>query len=537
MTQSPRQELLAIQKKLWKWNRDMIKRSVLVKEPGFDRYEAAYRNAVKDFKRVSSQDEMIDDVMKSDIIYVGDYHTCNQSQRSFLRILKATVKRTKKFAVGLELLHKRHQKVLDDYLSGREKEEGFLKKIKLKEHWVFDLWENFKPLFDFCRYHKIPIYAIDAAKDGSNVRKRDQATAKLIGEIISSDPDRRLFVFIGDLHIAPKHLPADVDRELSIRDLARNSLILYQNSESIYWDLARQEVEDYVEIVKLKDGNYCRMHTPPVVAQRSYLNWLEHEEGEIDYSDAKSSFIELVDRICDFLKLDVGAAKDEVEVFTSGDLTFLQRLKEKGDFSGKEIAMIKKQILASESYYISKAKIAYLANLSINHAAEEASHFIKNVCSGPESPRELIDAFYANVLHEALGFFGSKLINSRRKCYHEKDFASLLSYFKTIRVPPYRLLECETAHLVIEYLKLEKKGRHLTQAEGLCSRMDLFLSITHALGYMLGDRLYYALIAQQIKKKDVRKLFLDPWRGSGVPVDVYMALRKKLAAVKIPNRM
>ncbi|HQG13995.1 MAG TPA: ChaN family lipoprotein, partial [bacterium] len=370
MTQSPRQELLAIQKKLWKWNRDMIKRSVLVKEPGFDRYEAAYRNAVKDFKRVSSQDEMIDDVMKSDIIYVGDYHTCNQSQRSFLRILKATVKRTKKFAVGLELLHKRHQKVLDDYLSGREKEEGFLKKIKLKEHWVFDLWENFKPLFDFCRYHKIPIYAIDAAKDGSNVRKRDQATAKLIGDIISADPERRLFVFIGDLHIAPKHLPADVDRELSVRGLVRNSLILYQNSESIYWDLARQEVEDYVEIVKLKDGNYCRMHTPPVVAQRSYLNWLEHEEGEIDYSDAKSSFIELVDRICDFLKLDVGAAKDEVEVFTSGDLTFLQRLKEKGDFSDKEIAMIKKQILASESYYISKAKIAYLANLSINHAAE-----------------------------------------------------------------------------------------------------------------------------------------------------------------------
>lgn len=537
MEKTPRQELLAIQKKLWKWNKDIIDHSVLVKEPGFDAYEKAYKRAVKDYARISGKDEMMSQILQSDIIYVGDYHTCNQSQRSFLRILKEAIKEDPSFMIGLELLHKKHQGVLDKYLTGRIGKEAFLSRIKLQEHWVFDLWDNFRPVFDFCQYHGIELFAIDAAKMNSNVSARDKASAKLIADIVRDHPGRRLFVFIGDLHISPTHLPRDVRDELKRGDIHPRELVLYQNSEHIYWDLAEAGVEDHVEVVLLPDGNFCRMHTPPVISQRSYLNWLEHEEGEIDYADAKSSFIELVDRICEFLNLKVGSKKEDVEVFTCGDLSFLKYLKDTGEFKRDEIDTIKRQILASESYYISKAKIVYLANLSINHAAEEAAHFIKNVCSGHEEPRDLIDAFYANALHEALGFFGSKLINNRRKCYHEKDFVNLLAYFKTIRVPAERRLEYETAHLVSEYAKLERRGRELEQTEVFNSRMDLFLSITHALGYMLGDSMYYGLMNGVIKKAEIKTLFEDPWHDEGRPAEVYMDLKQRLRHVRIPKRM
>ncbi|MFH0800449.1 MAG: ChaN family lipoprotein [Pseudomonadota bacterium] len=537
MSNSPRAELLAIQKRLWRWNREVIERSILVKEPGFGRYERTYRRAVSGYKRVADQDEMIRAVLKSGIIYVGDYHTCNQSQRSFLRVLKEVIKRDRNFAVGLELIHRRHQPILDDYLAGRISEGSFLRKIRLKEHWVFDLWGNFKPLFDFCCYHRIPIFAIDAAPEDSNVRARDAATAKLIGSIVRQAPDRRFFVFIGDLHIAPEHLPADVDGALGRLGIEKRSLILYQNSEPIYWKLAGEGIDDRVEAVLLKGGDFCRMHTPPVVCQRSYLNWLEHEEGEIDYADAKASFLELVDRICDFLSIRLGAMQDDVEVFTSGDLSFLKRLGERGDFTKREIMAIKRQIMASESYYIAKAKFVYLANLSINHAAEEATHFIKSVCSGPEEPRAVVDAFYANVLHEALGFFGSKLINHKRKCCHEKDFENLMAYFETVRVPADRRLEHETADLLLEYLRLERKGAYLSRTDIFRSRMDIFLSLTHALGYMLGDRLYYGLVGRVVKKAEIRDLFTNPWAEEGEPLEAYMALRRRLKKVRIPKRM
>jgi len=534
---SPREELLAIQKKLWRWNRDIIDHSILVKEPGFDSYERAYKRAVARYERIADQDEMIDAILENDVIYVGDYHTCNQSQRSFLRILKAVVQRDRDFAIGLELLHVGHQRTLDQYLDGRINEEMFLRRIKLQEHWVFDLWENFKPLFDFCKYHGIRILAIDAAPDGSYVRERDEASAELMADFLAANPGRRMFVFIGDLHIAPPHLPRDMERALKAHGLKLDHLILFQNSEAIYWKLAEEGVDDQVEVVRLRSGDFCRMHTPPVVCQRSYLNWLEHEEGEIDYADAKSSFMEIVDRICDFLGVKLGKKKDDVEVFTCGDLSFLRKLKDKGKFTTREFETIKRQILASESYYIAKTKFVYLANLSLNHAAEEAAHFIKNLCSGEEEPREVVDAFYANILHEALGFFGSKLINHKRKCYHEKDFANLLAYFQTVKVPKERQLEYETAHLVTEYCRLEKRGKHLARTEIFHSRMDLFMSLTHALGYMVGDRLYYGLMEGKVKKEQLRDLFCDPWREEGAPVKVYTNLYRRLKGVKIPKRM
>lgn len=537
MAKSPREELLALQKKLWRHNKRVIEESIVVNEAGFDRYEKNYRSAISDFSRVSNQDEMMDGILKSDIIYIGDYHTCNQSQRSFLRILRAAVKKNRRFIVGMELLHERYQRYLDQFLAGDIDEVHFLKKVHLKEHWVFDLWENFKPIFDFCKYHKIPMYAIDSAREGSDVTARDKGSAKIIGKIVAANPKRKLFVFIGDLHLAKQHLPREVERELRAQNIDRSSITLFQNSESIYWRLAEDEVEDYVEVVRLKDGNFCRMHTPPVICQRSYLNWLEHEEGEIDYADAKSSFLEICDRICEFLDIKLGREREEVELFTCGDTSFIKKLKERWDFGKREIKAIERQILASESYYIAKAKIVYLANLSINHAAEEASHFIKSVTSGEEEPRELIDAFYANILHEALGFFGSKLINNRRKCQHEKEFEDTNAYFEREGVPKGRELEAEMASIVIEYKKLERKGRPFARLEIFRTRMDLFIAITHALGYMLGDRLYYALILEKISKSDARALFEDPWIEEGEPVDVYLELVKKLKTVKIPRRM
>lgn len=537
MSESPRKELLAIQRKLWKLNKQIIEDSVLVKEPGFGAYEKAYHKDVARYTRIADEDEMLKKVLSSDIIYVGDYHTCNQSQRSFLRILKAIVKHDNNFVVGLELLHKSHQKVLDKYFSDKINEKTFLNKIKLEEHWVFDLWENFKPLFDFCRYHHVSLFAIDAAPKGSYVRVRDRASAKLIADVISENPKKRFFVFIGDLHIAPPHLPNDVRRELSRRKIKKTDIKLYENSEAIYWQLARDGIDDYVEVVKLPDGSFCRMHTPPIVCQRSYLNWLEHEEGEIDYADAKMSFLEIVDRIAEFLDIKLGKMRDEIEIFTSGDLSFLKHLEERGDFSKSELRIIKKQIFASESYYIAKAKVVYLANLSINHAAEEASHFIKSVCSGPEKPRFIVDAFYANILHEALGFFGSKLINHKRKCFHKREFESLLKYFAAVKVPKERRLELETARFVLEYLSFEKKGKHLSHEEIFRSRTDLFLSLTHALGYMLGDRLYYGLMEGVVSKSEIRELFVDHWADDGGPVDVYMKLSTRLKKVKIPKRM
>lgn len=534
---SLRTELIQLHQKLFRQNQRFIAESILVQEPDFAAYERAYKRSVARYQKTSSPEEMLQASAKADIIYVGDYHTCNQSQRSFLRILRETVKEKRKPLVALELIHKKYQSVIDDYLAGKISEEQFVRKTRLKEHWIFDLWQNFKPIFDFCRYHKIPIKAIDAAPIGSDVRERDVASSRLIAEYAKNFPHRRVFVFIGDLHIAPTHLPKDTKIALKLLGIERTQLILFQNSEAIYWKLAEKGMDEKIEVVKINETSFCRMHTPPLVCQRSYMNWLEHEEGELDYADAKHQFLELVHHITSFLRLPISeAAADEVEVFTAGDLSFLDTLKRAKHFSKQELELIKQQVLSSESYYIAKAKVVYLANLSLNHAAEEASHFIKHALTGDEEPRDLIDAFYANILHEALGFFGSKIINHKRKCFHQKDFADLVKYFSTVEVPAERKFEYEAADLVLQYLKYENEGNPLRYTSIFSARRDLFLAVTHAIGYMLGDTMYYALLGKRLSRKDLRELYTDPWREEGAPYCAYWALKRKLEGVKIPKR-
>lgn len=537
MALSPREELLQIQRTLFRRNQRLINESILIKEADFNRYEAAYKRFARSYRSIATIEEMMRACRAADIIYVGDYHTCNQSQRSFLRILKAHIQTDKNFMIGLELLPVRHQKILGAFLKGKVSEATFLKKVGLKKHWVFDLWENFKPIFDFAKYHDIPIFGMDAAPKGSNIRTRDRAAARLIGQLMAAHPGKKMFVFIGDLHIAPPHLPGEVEKALRALRLTKKELILYQNSESIYWRLAAKGLEHDTEVVRVDEKSFCRVHTPPVILQRSYLNWLEHDEGEIDFADPKHSFMELIDRMTRFLKLDIGEEKEKVEVYTSGDLSFLAHLRKSKRFSPEEIASVKRQIISSESYYIPKLHIVYLSNLSINHAAEEASHFIKHICSGAERPRDIFDAFYANILHEALGFFGSKIINHKRKCYHEKDFLKLVQYLEKTPGPHKRQLEYETALLVYQAKVLERRGFAASDMEIFKKREDLFFAVTHALGYILGDKLYYALLEGLITKSDLRYLYYDPWKGHGRPFQNYWNLLVKTKDARIPTRM
>lgn len=533
---SPRQELLQVQKSIFVQNQAIIRSQALVKERSFEAYERCYRRQVANYERVSTIDELLEVIEKADVIYLGDYHTNRQSQRTLLRLLKLLVERNQSLAVGLEFVQKRHQHYLDDFLSERISESLFLKKIQFQRYWYFDLWQNFKPIFDFARYHKIPLFGIEwSLGPEATLSKRDKKGGELMAGLLSRHPDRKFIFFVGDLHLAPSHLPQEVQRAL--KGKAKKDLIIYQNSEKIYWQLAEDEVEDKVEVVRIDARRYCIINTPPIVWQQSYLNWIEHEEGEIDYADAKQHFLDLVNQIAGFLAITPGQKLDEVEVFTCGDLSFFRRLSEDDQLTKRDLQQIKKQVLASESYCMPERKLVYLANLSINHAAEEAAHYLKFLCSGREEERDPVDAFYANILHEALGFFGSKIINQKRKCFHEKDYRSMVAYLRSTKAPAKRRLELEIALLVLEHKKLEKRGASIRSQSFFRSHHDLFFGVTHALGYILGDRIYYALLNNRISKEETRELFCDPMKEAGAASDLYLKLCKKLRGVKIPTRI
>lgn len=534
---TPREELIKIQKQIFRKNQKIIEESILVSEKGFHQYELNYLKNLKGFKEPAQALELKLAMEDAQWIYMGDYHTNRQSQRGLLRVLKLLITRTDHFLICLEFLQKKHQPYVEKYIRGRISLSTFLRHINIRKHFYFDLWENFAPIFDFAKYYQLDVFGLESAPYGAGLQRRDEAMAKTLAEIGDKNPGYKILIFVGDLHIAPVNLPAQVAKSVGEYYDSDEELFIYQNAEKIYWKLAEAHLEDKVDIVRVNEKSFCLINTPPIVWQQSYLNWLENEEGEIDYQDPKHSFLDLAKRIARFLGFKLPKEKDDVEVFTCGDLSFLERIKEDPEFSPAERRKIKRQVQLSESYYIPKRKWVYLADISLNHAAEEASHFVRHLIAGDEFPRSPEDAFYANVLHEAIGFFGSKIINPKRKCAREKDFKSMINYFKKGNVPRDRNFELEVAHAILEIKKLERRGRPIADPKAMLKHHDLFFGVSHALGYMLGEILYHALVQGKFKKKEARKLFIHPFAEEGEPFQFYLGLLQCYGKISLPHRL
>lgn len=553
--QGPRQELHRIEKRIYQQNRQIIRDSSEVIDKNFTRYENHYRKSTCDYQKTATVEELEKLIKKSRVVLVGDYHTLDQSQRSFVRVLRSYFRhQDKNIIVVLETIQNKHQRLLDCFMASVISDKDFIKKIGFQKHWFFDLWENFTVIFDFLKYHAIPTYGIEADNvEKRSLKERDVFMAERIVELARQNPDKVIFALVGDLHLAPKHLPQAIQRAArkyvgvrligpvrstgAINHAPTKIVSLYQNSPDIYWQLSEKNLVDHTLLVKIRDREYCRMHTPPIVVQQSYLNWLYQEEGAFDWIDAKSSFVGIVERLAALLEIKLPMDYDNIEVYTCGDLSFMRILRQGRLFNKKELRFIHNQVLRSQSYFMAKARVAYIANVSIHHAAEEASHYLKFLLSGLEKSRSHRDAFYANVLHEALGFFGSKIINAKRKCTRLVDFVAEIKYLKNAELVAKRVLEYDTAVIFIESAKLARRGQILPTQKITDLSQDLFLALTHAIGYDLGDHLYYAFMAGKIGKEKIREIFFNPFENEGEPGVLYLQLVKILRDVKRPPKM
>ncbi len=522
-----RQEIGRLQRALFRRQRRLIAEAVHGASPEFVAYEARAARRVRRHLREATYDELLDSVAGSDLVYVGDYHTLKQAQRSFLKLVQRLEPQGRPTVLALEFVQGRHQSALDAFLAGRLSAETFLERIEYRRHQRFDVWPHFAPLFEEAQRRNLPVIAIDRA---GGLAERDEYAARRIAGAVQRHPGAQVLVLTGQLHVAPPHLPAAVARQLKGRAL--QALTVYQNCEALYWALQAEGRELDVEAVLVRPGELCLINTPPVIVQQSFLDWIEGGEEPLESDHPERRFKELALMVAHFLDLDDAAfreALDGVEVFTAGDLSFLQTLPNRG-FDNAEIHTIERQILARESYYIPRARIAFLANLSVNHAAEEAAHFVRHIVSGAsEDPRGLVDSFYARALEEAYAFCGSKIVNPRRKCPHEPEFERLL------RGPD--RFQREVARFVLMHKRLERGARPGVSIKALYRRdADLFNAVTHSLGYILGERLYYALARGHILKSEVRALFLDPLDEDGAPLLTYLDLASRLREVRIPRR-
>lgn len=506
---------LTLQYSLYRRQRRQIAAAFASSSPHFKRYEARYRFATRRFTRARTLAEVNREVCEADIVYVGDYHTLKVAQLGYLELVEAALASRRRVVLALELVEGRFQSTVDQFLKGEIKERTFLTRIGHPYKSSFDIWPNFSPIFKLARRKGLELVAIDSRSTSSrSLELRDRYAAARIAEAASSDDRPLVLVLMGQFHIAPSHLPAQVKARLN--GVERRHLVVYQNAEGVYWQLAKAGLVDRTPAVEIRPGELCLVSTSPVECQQSFLDYVEAEQHDapLEKQTATATFHKLARAIGNFVGVDVREALEDVEVLAAGDVVHFERFAERGRFSPKQIAALRRHVLSRESAYVPRARLAYLATLSMNHAAEEAAHFVRHVAIGNalDRPRPHAEAFFARCLEEALGFFGSRLINPARRVAQLPEW---VEHFQTGKG-----LNKRCAAFVLALKAAEREGPQALERLVPTRDEKVFHAASHALGYLLGEALFRAIDSQALPRQFIRSAFHDAFDD---PTRAYLA--------------
>ncbi len=526
------------------------------------KYIRSFTREFRGFDAFSTWDDLIISCYKADIVYLGDYHALTSSQMFAARLLKEIASRSRQVILAVEMVYGRNQRALDQWLAGAIDESEFKRRIRYDLEWGYD-WEGFRAIFETARDYGLKVFGIDCPpRNGLRyIRKRDRYAAMRIADICARNPTARVVVMIGESHLAEGHLPAAVREALAAGNLEKRSVRVLQNIEEIYWKLVAQGRE-HEDVVAMGAGTYCVFNASPIAKYESYrqtINRWREEEGE-DAIDLTPTLHSMIDTILRFLGVDkyahrVREGEDGMEllvdlfpdVYSSVDASSLKGLLGRGRLTAAQRAAVKDRIARKGSCYIRRINAIFIGAFSLVQGGEEAAHFVNIALRGDvfrdgRRARSRPDLFYESVMEEALGFFGSKLIDPSRNHFFE---TKLYQYHRRDR----EFIENNTEYSFEQYGRIMrfilthkrfertyKSHRDVPAAlkDGIRTRSRREFSVlTHELGYYLGQQMYDGYHQGLIDRGAIRNLYFRRFAQPGSALSAYLDLVEVLP-VSVP---
>lgn len=514
----------------------------------------------KEFERVEAEstfDDLVIACYRADLVYIGDFHALPRSQEFATRLLSEISARSRRTVLAMEMVHGRHQQVLDRWMEGRIGEDEFLRRIRYDLEWGYS-WPAYSGIFQVARERSIPVYGIDSApRNGMRrIRQRDRHMASRIAGIFAERPDAKVVVVVGESHLATGHLPMAVRDALARRGEERRAVRVFQNLEEPYWQLVSSG-RGQVDAALLARGVHCVFNATPreklEAWRRTIERWDQDQPGD-DELDLTPTIYGMIDSILKFLGVNKyrrsvrmdgshrAALVDAYpEIYSSVDGEEFRGMLAAQQVPPSEIEEVRFHMRRNGSCYVPRVNAIYIGDFSLVHGGEEAAHWVNfalrgDMYRGPATGSSA-DLFYTAVLDEAIGFFGSKLIDPTRNHFFETTF------YRYYRRSPEEV-ERETGFAyeefrrIIDFILLHKK---LERAYGKWDEIPsailegirttdrrLFSILTHELGYFLGQQLYDGLHAGLIGRADLRSLFARRYEARAASFSEYLDLTERL---------
>lgn len=512
------------------------------------RYRAEYEKSFESFECHSSKAELVEEARASDIVFCGDYHTLLQAQKTSVKILREVVGH-RQVVLALEMVRAKDQRHLDEFMSGEIGEGEFLRRIQYATNWGFP-WDHYRIFFDFARSHGLRVVGLDYKPphgDPDRLLKRDAFAAQVLARVRRREPDALIWVVFGDLHVAPSHIPARLQTILASRGDMLRRMIIYQNNKHLYFRLAREGQLLQVDTVRLGPGEYCVLNTPPWIRLRTYLDHLEtkvfpayddDEEADEGENPAYEDFIhQLLDEVARLTGV-TGVDLSDFEFCTRHHIGQLEHQVEVPGPAGAWERLVE----TAKVHYFPEATTILLTAFDANHAAEAAGEFLHHQLSGYQvRGRSDDDRFYIRALAKTFGFFASLLMNPKRKTNYFKDHDIFLRRWHRRRLTGRRAWQRQVSRLVVQH---QRALERIMRAGGGRPRLRriyrddqaLVGGVSHALGTIMGDKLYRAFFEGRVSDEEIRAWMSRNLARHQEPFQLYLELRLRLKSVKKPYK-
>lgn len=451
----------------------------------------------KEFSRrwkASSYAQLLRQVHRANIVLGADFHAFSQSQRIHLRIMRQ-IEVSKEVVVCLEAFKAEDQVWLDKYMNLEISEDVFLDQICWDKNWGFP-FENYRPLLELARVRKWQVIGININR--KSMKLRDQFMATQIVRSIHNSPRHLQYVVVGDLHLAEAHLPRELEK-VGVWE-KKKSISIFQNSEHLYFKLARKNLEHQVEVLSSSQNQYCVIGSPPWVKWQNYLNFLEQNadfdigrDGEMswDPTDSVAQFIQMLSQ-----DLKLSSAIDDFTVWTLNDQKKMLKLQK--DLSAKEQKRLRDFIQAGRSFYLPKHHMGFLSQTSVNHAATLAGFkILSDAYPFPVLKAQFPRDFETMIWIEAIGFFCSRLVNHKRKAETLEQLRKKLLY--SDRKPH----TAAVLRLALSQRLAEISGQKVRNLPK-SSQVQIYLDAAQIVGHMLGGRIYDQVMDGRLAIETVR---------------------------------
>jgi hypothetical protein len=537
-----------------------VEREIRIIDPASRRkYLRDFREAYCSYQKVLAASDVRREVAKAGIVLVGDYHALPNSQRYLASLLCDFRRHHRPVVLGVETIFSRDQHILDEWFRGEIDEAELRQRIRFDLDWGYD-WNPFYELLSAARDHSASIYGLDCMprEDLRKIGARDRHAAEKVAELRRRHADALILVLFGESHLAPQHLPAQLQQKLP----AEPMLTVLQNIDALYWRAAG-EVHDRVEAVAVRENVVCVFNATPLEKYENYRLCLDRWGRNVkDHSapDLGPTLYNLIASLVRFLGINQYSQHNTTqprllvdlmpEVYSRSSDALLRRLLSRKGFTAEHRRSLLRRVSERGSVYLAPINAVYVRQFHMTSSAEDATRFLHQACRGlpnlskgknlaqrvatqgvpADQSLNKDGAFYVAVVEHALAFLGSRILYPARRALTNADLSDLYDVTREDLEHQTSLAFADAVE-VLDFLTLHREN-DFHSAQSLAPAPEFaghkYEYAAEQLGYLTGNDLYDAYLAGHLTTAALRKLFLSHIEAPGAARDLYAQVRARL---------